>query len=205
MGSVDEVPQGHMNLVQEVFQREGVFSTSESEKPILATYGIGPCVSVMGYCKDLKRGFLVHYDDLTDRSFGSLDNSYSPPKSLMKICYWGSLGAKDTPTYNIRIIQGNENTGLLNNIESYLSSLNGWRGGGRIRLNVEDRDVEEELAGEKSIAVDLRDGRVFRYSPSKNPYRKVSSDLDNELGLLEISFPSPLKWIIDESLHKYQE
>lgn len=80
--NLNEVPSNDMKLVQEISQREGVFSTSESKNPILATYGIGPCVSVIGYSKDLKRGFVTHYDSQTDKEVGKLDNLYWLPKIL---------------------------------------------------------------------------------------------------------------------------
>ena len=193
--SLDEVPAEDMKLVQEIFQREGTFSTAESEKPILATYGIGPCVSVVGYSKDLKRGFVTHYDSQTDKEFGKLDNQYWLPKSLGLVSYWGTKGAEDIIKYDIQIIQGQNNPELLDGLEKHIDNMNNWNSD-KIQLEVVSRDVEDQFYGGKNIALDLRTGKSFSYNSLSNPDRR---DLD-QFTAMQLSFPSPLKWKIDKTL-----
>lgn len=192
---LDEIPTEDMKLVQEIFQREGAFSTAESEKPILATYGIGPCVSVVGYSKDLKRGFVTHYDSQTDKDLGKLDNQYWLPKSLGLVSYWGTKGAENIVKYDIQILQGQNNPELLNGLEEYMDNMNNWNSD-KVQLNVVNRDVEEQFYEGKNIALDLRTGKSFSYNPLNNPNRR---DLD-QFAAMQLSFPSPLKWTIDKTL-----
>ena len=190
-----EVSTNNMVRVQEVLQREGVFSTSESEKPILATYGVGPCVAIVGYSKKLKRGFVTHYDSLTDREFKKLDNPYWLPQSLGLVSYWGTKGAKDIVKYEIQIIQGQHNPELLNKLKKHINNMNSWNAD-KIQLDVVNIDIEISPTSEKNIALDLRTGESFSYNPMNNPQRRIS----DQFMAMRLSFPSPLEWTIDKTI-----
>ena len=55
-----DVSPEEMDLVDEVMMCEGIVSTANSRKPILATYGLSGCDSLAGYSARLGRGFLTH-------------------------------------------------------------------------------------------------------------------------------------------------
>lgn len=48
-------------LIAEAFQSEAVFTHACDQKPVVATYGCGPCVAVGGYDSVNRTAFVVHF------------------------------------------------------------------------------------------------------------------------------------------------
>ncbi len=59
------------DTVMEVFQSEIVFGSAYSAKPILASYGAGPCVILSGYDPVHKVGFLAHFSHADEVIIGA--------------------------------------------------------------------------------------------------------------------------------------
>lgn len=51
---------------QGVLQHDIAITNSQSEKPVLGTYGAGPCIIVAAYNFSTQQGFLSHVDSLTE-------------------------------------------------------------------------------------------------------------------------------------------
>jgi len=55
--------QGNYTEVVEVFQREFGVTRGDDPKPVLATYGLGPCVAMVGWSPEHKVGFLISHQE----------------------------------------------------------------------------------------------------------------------------------------------
>jgi len=62
LSSSRNVYSGNMNLVMEVMQREYGITHASDSKTVLASYGAGPCVMLVGHEPNKKIGFIAHYD-----------------------------------------------------------------------------------------------------------------------------------------------
>jgi len=63
------------NKCAEVFQQGFGFTSSNDEKPYIATFGLGPCIAIVGYNKEHKIGFIYHIDNkkcFHDKNVGTL-------------------------------------------------------------------------------------------------------------------------------------
>lgn len=155
--------QGSYEEMAEVSQREFGVTRGDDSKPVLATYGLGPCVSMVGWSPEHKVGFLTHYDGLAELpgSFGSL---------LYRISQQLEGEASE---FDVKIIGGQ--TGQSEQIIDFLKArLN-------MRKDIQMKLTEEETGGytnNRSIALDTRTGEVFSYDPKLNPHRREITDLD---------------------------
>ena len=155
--------QRNYEEMAEVFQREFGVTRGDDSKPVLATYGLGPCVAMVGWSPKYKVGFLTHYDGLTELpgSFGSL---------LYRISQQLEGEASE---FDVRIVGGQ--TGQSEQIIDFLKSRSNIREDIRMKL------TEEETGGytsNRSIALDTRTGEVFSYDPKLNPHRREITELD---------------------------
>ena len=138
---------GNYEKVTEVLMREFAITHSEDIKPVLATYGLGPCVALVGWSQEHKIGFITHYDALTDLpgSYGSL--LYHLSKQL----------EGDSSEFDVRIIGGL--TGFSESLIDFLKPRLS------IREDMEMKVVEEETLGYdengRDILLDTRTGKVF--------------------------------------------
>jgi len=193
-----ELSSTEMSLVQEVLMREGVISSARSEKPILATYGVGPCIAFVGYCKELKRGFVTYLDGAVDFELGGTGEKYWFPRSLNVISDFGAVGFGIVANYDVRLLQGSTDSDLLRGVEQYIENMNE---GNRIHFNVVERDVNHSFQGGKNIALDLRDGKTYSYDPCKNPKTRGTSEFLEAIMLAPKKLTS-LRWTIDESVKR---
>src|SRR3989344_4441694 len=60
-----EVYTGDYSLVKGTGNKRGIETSSQSDRPVMATWGVGPCITLCGYDPKYKTGFLVH--DSEDR------------------------------------------------------------------------------------------------------------------------------------------
>lgn len=184
---IKKVSPNDMKLVKEIYQRQGVFSSGESKSPIIATYGAGPCVIVEGYSNEFKRGFLIHWDYLTDKKLGEKNNLYWIPKSLTHIGYFGTKDITKKVEYKIRILQGTNFPGILNPIKNYFNVMNSFKD-----KKISFKIIQERIGGKpaqgENIALDLRNGETFSYDPFDNP---LSKRLDS-FYIESLKFPSQL-------------
>jgi hypothetical protein len=140
---------GSNDLVSIVSQGEQGITNSSDKKPVLATFGIGPCVSVVGYDSSKKTGFLTHYDSCVD-----LENSLA---SLF------GLFPKDQEfNFDVSIIGGDgSSVSTYRAIKSQLESKSDTA----LRLNVSEEDIFGNES--RSVALDTRTGQKFVYDPKQ--------------------------------------
>jgi hypothetical protein len=191
----DVSPQ-EMPLVDEVMMCEGIISTANSSKPILATYGLAGCNSLAGYSAMLGRGFLTHVN-YTYELIDNPDDKEGPlifNKSLEFLGRWLSLGARGRIEYDIHIVTGHGSG--TEEIEAYVREMNKVHGKS-VRFNVVNIDHGEADEG-NNIAIDLRTGKRLNYD-SYNPNAIRYPDVERSLGARS------LVWHVDDSLRKLNQ
>jgi len=159
--------QGKYEEMVEVFQKEFAVTKKEDPKPVLTTYGLGPCIAIVGWSPKHKIGFLTHYDSSTElsSSFGRL---------LYKISQ--QLGS-ETSKFDVRIIGG-----YTNQSEQIIVFL-------KSRLNINEKIkmgvIEEDILGyhslKRNVVLDTRTGETFSYNPKLNPNRREMTKLEKTL------------------------
>ena len=189
---IRDVSPDEMPLVDEVMMCEGIISTADSRRPILATYGLAGCDSLAGYSERLGRGFLTHInytrelvDDPDDKSAQLVFN-----KNLRFLNHWLTLGVRDKTDYDIHIVTGYKSD--TDDVERYVSDMNRLHGNS-IGFNIVNIDRGEEDEG-NNIAIDLRTGKRLNYEPFNNPNALSYPEAERSLGARS------LVWYVDESL-----
>src|SRR3989338_2572539 len=130
----------------------GVISSAQSNRPILMSYGMGPCIAVCGYDSSAGIGFLTHNSALTDVN-GLHDLIL---KEMRKI-----IGRNTQLSFHlVGGWKGGEkddwNSGiLLKRIEEYITS--------NFPEATIDKDVLDPMDYRrgKSFALDTRDGKTY--------------------------------------------
>lgn len=157
-------------------QREIVFTHANSSKPVMATYGAGPCVIFAGYDSKLKIGFLAHLDtDFSNNDFdlisSSLQKLLGNQQGDFKIYLTGGVISLSEPT--------------IKKVHIWLDAFSI----GSMSIIFEEYKTHEEYLeswGEKksddkntSFLLDTRNGLVNRYY---DPDQYVAGDI-HQLGL----------------------
>lgn len=156
--------------IAETLQAEASFTIATDKKPILATYGCGPCVALGGYDATNKIAFIVHFSNAREvRESGSLI-FYNITKLVKKEIA--------TP------IQLHLRGGIEGRSEPIVEAIKNWM--------KQKKDLPMEIASEeillrdmgnsKSLSIDSRTGEVSEYNPLDNP--KSRSDLDVRASLM---------------------
>ncbi len=162
----------YLNLFAEAFQSELVFTSAESCKPIVASYGAGPCV-IMGAAIQ-KVGFTAHFSHEGEVSVAwpilmdFLQRTLSKEKKKNTIDLHLRGGIKNNPTSQ-KIIQNIEQYAAITNS---LLKLFYFKICSLKLLNTEDAPSE-------SLSIDTRNGSLSTYDPLvDNPshYRKLTPE-----------------------------
>ncbi len=148
----------------EAIQSEVVFSQSDDDKPILATYGAGPCVIVAGYERSQKIGFVAHFSHAGEVEVGAdlildrLKRMLNEKSGNFSVFLKG--GIIDDPV--------SENT--FKAIKKWVSTTNDHAS--HIALKILSSDpLNSEDEESKSLALDTRSGAIYDYNPMRdNPY-----------------------------------
>lgn len=150
--------------IAEILQSEAGFTISTDEKPILATYGCGPCVAMGGYDATNSIAFMVHFSGHGEvrKSTGLL--SYNISKLVDKKI--------ESP------IQLHLRGGIKGRSEETIEAIKTWM---KQRKDLPMEIASEDILGSgsyssgKSLSIDSRDGSVSDYHPLTNPERRELS------------------------------
>jgi len=149
----------------EVSQHEQAITNAEDKKPILATYGLAPCISFSGWSPRHRIGFMTHYDSKTE-----LESSFEILlKNISEQLHWQST------EFETRIIGGyNYNNNSQETINFIKSKLNA-------RPNITMKLVEERIFTREveSVLLDTITGYVGVYNPKKPV--EINEDFFKEL------------------------
>lgn len=154
--------------IAEALQSELAITTADDARPIVATYGCGPCVAVGGYDPTNKIAFGVHFSDA-----GEVRNSGG-------LIFYNISKLVKTPISSP--IQLHLRGGHEGQSEATVEAIKLW-----MRQRREDLPMEiasEDILtsgmemGGKSLSIDSRSGEVSEYSPMSNAKRRDFSELD---------------------------
>ncbi len=155
--------QGDYSLLNLVGMDEATISTAESQRPVIGSVGMGPCIAMVGYDPNQKIGFVSH-------------NGAGNYTGVLHDSVLGELKkkAKSDLEMDIYIVGGMIGSGKL---ASRLRNI--------ARENFNPRTINEDLALNvsdwtylgKSFLLDVRDGKVYsidgggklQYVPSAEP------------------------------------
>lgn len=162
---------GNINDVVEVGMNQQGVTRASDNKPVLATLGLGPCVSLVGYEPNHRVGFLTHYTALT-----KVSDSFS---GLLIVLY--QLGLTDSaPTkFDVRLIGGWEREDeLIRELRIKVMY------GAFFNMKIVEEDTGYVGDGSRSVALDTRTGKLFSYEPAWNPNRKRLDELEERRMLI---------------------
>jgi chemotaxis receptor (MCP) glutamine deamidase CheD len=164
---VSSLPKLNGDEIAEVLQSEAGFTISTDKKPIVATYGCGPCVALGGYDATNGIAFVVHFSTANEvRKCGGM------------IFYNISKLAKKKMESPIQLhIRG----GVEGKSEETINAIKTWM---KQREDLPMEIASEDVLGSrmcndaKSISIDSRNGTVSDYNPRANLKSRGMSDLE---------------------------
>ncbi len=185
-----ELPVYEMQNIHELAKNTGYIGCGNESKPIIATCGIGSCIGIAGYCSKPRIGFLAHINDT------SPNPTYTRKKKLLssldiitKTASKCGLLEKGI-VFNTIIVQGQYCPDLPLKVLEYLySKKNG------VIFNIVEEDLKPlEVPNTKSIALDLRSGKLYSYKPIKQNESQNNTNTDiNSINLIHWEISHSLK------------
>lgn len=164
--------------IAEVFLSQAGFTTGTDKKPVLATYGCGPCVSLGGYDATNKIAFVVHLTN-EEELIKSGKMIYKNISKLIK-------EKIETP------IQLHLRGGIVGESEDIIESIMTWM--------TQSEDLPMEIASQKtlldglgdpeSLAIDSRTGEVYEYDPKDNPQARRMHECEALMARISIYNPT---------------
>ncbi|MDP3639732.1 MAG: hypothetical protein Q8R53_00830 [Nanoarchaeota archaeon] len=164
---------GNMDDVVDVSMNQQAVTRATDAKPVLATFGLGPCVSLVGYEPSEKVGFLTHYSASTE-----VNNSFP---NLLATLYRIGLSHDGPTRFEVRLVGGWEREDKL--IQELKTRV---RHGTMFNMEIVEEDTGYVEEG-RSVALDTRTGELFSYSPKNNPHTKIPDELE----IMEMLIPCP--------------
>ena len=139
--------QGDYSLLNLVHGGEATISTSESQRPVIGSVGMGPCVAMAGYDFNQRIGFVSHngvgnyVGVLHDKVLGELRRKAKSDLEMDIYIVWGMIGSKELASRLRNIARENFNPRTINEDLAL--------------------DVSEWTYLGKSFLLDVRDGKVY--------------------------------------------
>ena len=172
-------PQLNGEEIAEALQSELAITIATDKKPIVASYGAGPCVIVGGYEAINKIAFIVHFSHEGEvRTNGHC------------IFYNTSKLAKEriTKPLQIHLRGGVEET----TSEATVKAIRIWM---TARKDIPMESASEEILGNgfgggKSLSIDSRNGTVSEYDPLASPQYRKMDELANLAALMSTYMPN---------------
>ncbi len=153
--------------IAEALQAEAAFTIATDKKPIVATYGAGPCVALGGYDATNKIAFVVHFS-----------NAGEVRKSGGLIFYNIAKLAKEKIEKPIQLhLRG----GIEGQSEATVEAIKLWmKQRDDLPMEIASEDILDSgmSFGGKSLSIDSRNGEVAEYDPMANPSSRGMSELD---------------------------
>lgn len=169
------------DLIATAFQSELVITTADNEKPIVATFGCGPCVALGGYDPTNKIAFVVHFATAAEvTKYG--DFLYHTILKLVK--------TPMTPPMQLHLRGGLEGVS-----EDTVEAIKNWitvvLRRERLLLEIVSEDILSSIDfEEKSLLIDSRTGEVSTYDPMSNPKRRPFSKLEELAAMVSAFLPT---------------
>jgi hypothetical protein len=164
----DEFDTLNGDEIAEALQSEVSFTTACDKKPIVATYGCGPCIAVGGYEPTNKIAFVAHFSHAREviECGGTIFYTISKLakqkiEKPIQIHLRGGWKGEETSEKTVNIIK--KWMACRKDIPMELAS--------------EDLFDETSLCPRKSLSIDSRTGIASTYNPTSNPNRRTVDSL----------------------------
>jgi hypothetical protein len=166
--SVNRIPSStklNGDEIAEILQSEAGFTISTDRKPIVATYGCGPCVALGGYDATNGIAFVVHFSNMEEVIKCGGDIFYNLSKLFKKKI--------ESP------IQLHLRGGIEGQSEGTISAIKVWMRREDLPMEIASEDIlGDGMSYAKSLFIDSRNGAVSNYDPLLNPKSRKMSDFD---------------------------
>lgn len=164
-----------------VLQHEYAITTSNSIKPVLATYGAGPCLIIAIYDEESKKAVLTHVDSATHLdSLNRLLKMMNPSSSSVHLC-GGDMSSQDMCMDIVELIESNG-------------------------FKISNSDIVRSgfCFDSASLAIDARTGSI--YSPVSPKHLETGKDQEIRLQMAGMVFgKSAVRVVYDGSLPTEQK
>lgn len=154
------------------------FTIETDKKPIVATYGLSPCVALGGYDETNKIAFIVHFSNAGEvRKAAGLMFLNIAKLAKIKIA---------TP------IKLHLRGGIEGQSEAIIEAIKIWmeqRPDLPMEIASQDILVSRAHLGSKSLSIDSRNGEVSEYDPLTNPKRRSFSQSDTLFAMISAYTP----------------
>ena len=161
--------------IAEAFMSELAITRADDPRPIVATYGCGPCVAVGGYDPTNKIAFVVHFTNEREVSkYGDLI-----------FCNIVRLTKKPIRSP----IQIHLRGGFKGISESTIKAIKVWVKQNDLPMEIVSEDVLGGGVEAKSLSIDSRTGEVSEYDVKANDKARSFSELDAELAMMSAYDP----------------
>jgi hypothetical protein len=158
--------------IAEAFQSEAAVTIATDKKPIVATWGCGPCIALGGYEPTNKIAFIAH-----------LSTSRQVAMSGGMILHCISELAENKIEKPIQLhLRG----GVKNVSEAIVEAIKGWMERcTALPMEIATQDVlSTQMYGGKSLLIDSRNGRVSEYDPFAYDKRRAFGEVNGLAALL---------------------
>ncbi|KAF3362062.1 hypothetical protein PHSC3_001373 [Chlamydiales bacterium STE3] len=164
--------------IAETLIAEASFTVGTDKKPIVATYGCGPCVALGGYEPTNKIAFMVHFSNAREVRESEGLIFYNITKLMKK---------KITSPIQLHL-----RGGIKSHSEPTIEAIKIWM---RLRKDLPMEIVSEDildkrgLFGGKSLSIDSRNGAISEYNPLDNPQTRGMRDSDAMAAMISLFIP----------------
>lgn len=176
-----ELPPSYYKEAIGAFQREVVYTDSESNLPIACSYGAGPCVIVAAHNPETKKTALAHIDALTDGElFGG--NRISTLHSLLNMLEH----VRGTSKGPVEVHLAGDAFSGDKTAKEILHTL-----GLKDYVVIKSASLGKVEKFSESLAIDSRDGAIYTHFDSKRIIMASDAHKDENI-IVRMSLPSPL-------------
>ena len=171
----DDMPEELYSKCAEVEQQCMAITHSNDEKYCLGTFGLGCCISLMGYCSETKVGLLTHLDLMgLVEDFGKVYYNLDKISKTMnkKIKMVGYIVGGDDITENLFVDKIKYKCKIMNHC---------WRD--TVEINITYYAIYEN--NPSSVALNTKDGKIYLYDAMLSQF-KDKTDIELKMNELRI-------------------
>lgn len=167
------------DLVAEAFQSEAAFTNATDKKPIVATFGCGPCVAVGGYDSINNMAFMIHF-----ATFQEVLCCGEKIIQQIRLLTPKKLTPKTPIILHLR-------GGLKGMSENTIKAICQWsQAYADIPMIIQSAQILfDNLDYGKSLSLDSRSGNVSDYDPDLNPHARKASEHDQQYAIWSFYVP----------------
>lgn len=165
--------------IVDVFQSEAAFTHADDEKPIVATYGCGPCVAVGGYHAANKMAFMIHFatanevlmcgDTIAGAMRPLIQHTLTPQAPILLHLRGGEKGRS----------------------ESTIAAIQWWMNRyNDLPMTISSKEILRYTDEGRSLYLDARSGNYGDYNPELNPQRRIITQADWQRAMYSFRVPN---------------